>query len=60
MSIWLNNILLKYSKFILYSLPMITGSDSKILADIKSKEECKDQESIQSSTTPDTGHHMGN
>ena len=25
---------------------------------IKSKEEGKDQESIQSSTTPDTGHHM--
>ena len=25
----------------------------------KSKEEGKDQESIQSSTTPDPGHHMG-
>ena len=24
----------------------------------KSKEECKDQESIQSNTTPDLGHHM--
>ena len=59
MSIWLNSILLKYSSFILYSLPMIPGHDSKLLADIKSKEECKDQESIQSSTPPDTGHHMG-
>ena len=27
---------------------------------IKSKEEGKDHESIQSSTTPDPGHHMGN
>ena len=26
----------------------------------KSKEEGKDQESIQSCTTPDLGHHMGN
>ena len=25
----------------------------------KSKEESKDQESIQSSTTPNPGHHMG-
>ena len=26
---------------------------------VKSKEEGKDQESIQSNTTPDPGHHMG-
>ena len=26
---------------------------------VKSKEEGKDQESIQSSTSPDQGHHMG-
>ena len=26
---------------------------------IESKEEGKDQESIQSSSTPDTGHHLG-
>ena len=25
----------------------------------QSEEECKDQESIQSSTTPDSGHQMG-
>ena len=25
----------------------------------QSKEECKDQESIQSSTTPNPGHHVG-
>ena len=30
-----------------------------LLVDIQSKEEGKDQESIQSSTTPDPGHHMG-
>ena len=26
----------------------------------QSKKECKDQESIQSSNTPDPGHHLGN
>ena len=30
-----------------------------IFANIQRKEEGKDQESIQSSTTPDPGHHMG-
>ena len=30
-----------------------------IVAGTESKEEGNDQESIQSSTTPDPGHHMG-
>ena len=42
-----------------------SGKSSKKAYDIQlypreeSKEEGKDQESIQSSTTPDPGHHMG-
>ena len=34
------------------------GKQSNILF-YKDKEECKDQESIQTSTTPDPGHDMG-
>ena len=38
---------------------MSTLSIYKIAILKKSKEEGKDQESIQSNTTPDPGHHMG-
>ena len=35
------------------------GWSAPLLLAYKSKEEGKDQESIQSSATPDPGHHMG-
>ena len=44
----------------MYQINLLTGDRCQTLAILLlSKEEGKDQESIQSSTTPDLIHHMG-
>ena len=39
--------------------PMFVVKAHKMFSSHKSKKGCKDQETIQSSTTPDPGYHMG-
>ena len=41
-------------------ITFLCSNEHEISTAYKSKVEGKDQESLQSSTTPDPGHHMGN
>ena len=52
----ISNLNITPAIILLYRVEM--GENSP-LSDFKSKEEGKDQKSIQSSTTPDPEHHMG-